>query len=423
MYKYLLVMLFITMPGKLLSQEIEANSKILEVTYLEAVGILLTESLPLISSHYKLEASEGDLLQTKAWNNPHFNWNQDMYSAERNEYFNQKNQRLIQLDIMFSVSGKHTRAVKLAKIGVEQNELLYENTKRSLVYELGLKYHQLMMLQKRDELYTVVFNQFKGLIDAYEIQFKVGEIPGSELIRLKSELLTIQNTIVLNQNEAEIEMSNIRTLLNLKPEIHIKTKEIIVPLPDSTTLDYWKLLIHAEENRPDYLAKLKEISYQEMNTKLQVSKAIPDMMVGYQPHDKGSNYVRPYSGVVFEIDIPIFNRNQGNISASKANVSRVKAEADQAYTSLQNEVSSSVNKYFNSLSALDNYDLEFLKELSALNNSAFENYNNKNINILQYLDMQRTYINTMAEYLGLQSEVLQRINDLEFITGLPLYNN
>jgi cobalt-zinc-cadmium efflux system outer membrane protein len=188
-------------------------------------------------------------------------------------------------------------------------------------------------------------------------------------------------------------------------------------------LDYWKLLIHAEENRPDYLAKLKEISYQEMNTKLQVSKAIPDMMVGYQPHDKGSNYVRPYSGVVFEMDIPIFNRNQGNISASKANVSRVKVEAEQAYTSLQNEVSSSVNKYFNSLSALDNYDLEFLKELSALNNSAFENYNNKNINILQYLDMQRTYINTMAEYLGLQSEVLQRINDLEFITGLPLYNN
>lgn len=422
MYKYLLVMLCITIPGKLFSQEIEANSKIIEVTYMEAVGILLEESLPLLSSHYRVEASEGDLLQAKAWNNPHFNWNQDMYSAERNEYFNQQNQRLIQLDFMFSVSGKHTRAVKMAKIGVEQNELLYENTKRTLVYELGIKYHQLMMLQKRDDLYTVVFNQFKSLIDAYEIQYKVGEIPGSELIRLKSELLTIQNTIVLNQNEAEKEMSEIRTLLNLKPEVYIQTKDVFVDLPDSTTLDYWKLINHAEENRPDYLSKLKEISYQEMNTKLQVSKAIPDMMLGYQPHDKGSNYVRPYSGLVFEMDIPIFNRNQGNIAVSKANVSKVKVEAEQAFNSLQNEVSSSVNKYYNSLSALDNYNLEFLKELSALNNSALENYNNKNLGILQYLDMQRTYINTMAEYLGLQSEVLQRINDLEFTTGLPLYN-
>jgi cobalt-zinc-cadmium efflux system outer membrane protein len=224
MHKYLLAMLCVALSGTLFSQQPSEERKIIEVTYTEAVGILLKESLPLLSSYYKVEASEGDLLQARAWNNPHFNWNQDMYSTERNEYFNQRNQRLIQLDVIFSVSGKHTRAVKMAKIGVELNELLYENTKRTLVYELGLKYHRLMMLQKRNELYTVVFNQFKSLIDAYEIQYRVGEIPGSELIRLKSELLTIQNAIVLNQNDAEVEMSNIRALLNLKPEVFIKTK-------------------------------------------------------------------------------------------------------------------------------------------------------------------------------------------------------
>lgn len=422
MYKYILVMLCIAIPGKLLSQNLNEDNIVLELNYTEAVGILLEESLPLLSSHYKVEASEGDLLQARAWNNPHFNWNQDMYSTERNEYFNQKNQRLIQLDVMFSVSGKHTRAVKLAKIGVEQNQLLYENTKRSLVYELGLKYHQLEMFQARNDLYNVVFNQFKTLIEAYEVQFKVGEIPGSELIRLKSELLTLQNSIVSNQNETEKVMSEIRVLLNLRPEVYIKTKDVLVTMPDSSALNYENLISHAEENRPDYLAKLNEVSYQEMNVKLQVSKAIPDMMLGYQPHDKGSNYVRPYSGLVFEMDVPIFNRNQGNIAASKANVSRVKVEVEQAYTALQNEISTSLNKYFYSRAALDNYNLEFLKELSALNDRALENYNNKNINILQYLDMQRTYIKTMSEYLGLQSEVVQRIIDIEFTTGYQLYN-
>jgi cobalt-zinc-cadmium efflux system outer membrane protein len=422
MHKYLLAMLCVALSGPLLSQTTSEERKIIEVTYVEAVGILLKESLPLLSAYYKVEASEGDLLQARAWNNPHFNWNQDMYSTERNEYFNQRNQRLIQLDVIFSISGKHTRAVKMAKIGVELNELLYENTKRTLVYEMGLRYHRLMMMQKRNELYTVVFNQFKSLIDAYEIQYRVGEIPGSELIRLKSELLTIQNAIVLNQNEAEVEMSGIRALLNLKPEVSIKTKETISSMPDSATLQYEKLLDYAEENRPDYLSKLKEISYQEMNTKLQQSRSVPDLLIGYQPHDKGSNYVRPYAGLVVEMDIPVFNRNQGNIAAARANVDRVKLDADQAYTSLQNEVSASLNKYYNSLSALSNYDLEFLKELEALNNSALENYNRKNLGILQYIDMQRTYIKTMAEYLGLQSEVLQRINDLEFTTGLTLYH-
>lgn len=422
MIKYLLAILCIAIPERLFSQEIKSEQRTLELTYTEAVGILLQESLPLLSAHYEVEASEGELLQSRSWNNPHFNWNQDLYSAERNEYFNQKNQRLIQMDFMFSVSGKHTRGVKLAKIGLEQNQLMYENTKRSLVYEVGLKFHQLMMLQKRNELYKVVFSQFKTLIDAYEIQYKVGEIPGSELIRLKSELLTLQNSIVNNQNETEKEMSELRALLNMRPDVTLVAKESALAIPDPVQLDLEELYVHAEENRPDYLARLKEISYQEMNLKLQNSKSIPDLMVGYQPHDKGSNYVRPYTGLVVEMDIPIFNRNQGNIASSKAEVSKSKADAEHALNSLQNEISSSLNKFFHSKSALDNYDIGFLKELESLNNSALKNYNNKNINILQYLDMQRTYINTMAEYLGLKSEIVQRVIDIEFTTGYQLYN-
>jgi len=417
-----MVLLCIAIPEKLLSQAMNADNKVLELTYTDAVGILLEQNLPLLSSHFQVEASEGELLQARAWNNPHFNWNQDLYSAERNEYFNQKNQRLIQLDFMFSVSGKHTRAVKLAKIGVEQNQLQYENTKRSLVFELGLKFHQLLMLQKRSEIYKEVFAQFKSLIDKYEIQYKVGEIPGSELIRLKSELLTLQNTIVSNQNEVEMETAEIRMLLNLRPDVTIKTKESSLALPDASRLNYGELISYAEENRPDYLARLNEISYEEMNLKLQKSRSVPDLMLGYQPHDKGSNYVRPYSGLVFEMDVPIFNRNQGNIAVSEANVNRAKTDAEQALVALQNEIYSSVNKYFHSRSALDNYNIEFLKELEQLNNSALQNYNNKNINILQYLDMQRTYINTMSEYLGLKSEIVQRVIDIEFTTGYQLYN-
>lgn len=422
MLKYLLAILCIAMTGNLFSQDQKSEQKVLELTYPEAVGILLQQSLPLLSAHFEVEASEGELLQSRAWNNPHFNWNQDLYSAERNEYFNQKNQRLIQMDFMFSVSGKHARGVKLAKIGLEQNQLMYENTKRSLVYEVGLKFHQLMMLQKRNDLYKVVFSQFKTLIDAYEIQYKVGEIPGSELIRLKSELLTLQNSIVNNQNETEKEMSDLRALLNMRPEVTLVAKESTLAIPDPVQLDLEELYIHAEGNRPDYLARLKEISYQEMNLKLQTSKSIPDLMVGYQPHDKGSNYVRPYTGLVVEMDIPIFNRNQGNIASSKAEVSKSKADAEHALNSLQNEISSSLNKFFHSKSALDNYDIGFLKELESLNNSALQNYNNKNINILQYLDMQRTYINTMSEYLGLKSEIVQRVIDIEFTTGYQLYN-
>jgi cobalt-zinc-cadmium efflux system outer membrane protein len=422
MIKNLLVLLCVAITGNLCAQDQKSEQKILKLTYPEAVGILLKESLPLVSAHFEVDAAEGELLQSRAWNNPHFNWNQDLYSAERNEYFNQKNQRLIQMDFLFSVSGKHTRGVKLAKIGVEQNQLLFEDTKRGLVYELGLKFHHLLMLQQRNDLYKVVFEQFKSLIDKFEIQYKVGEIPGSELVRLKSELLTLQNSIVSNQNEKEVVMAEIRALLNLNPSVELIAQAEPVSFPDFEVLSFESLLDHALLSRPDYLAKLNEITYQEMNLKLQKSRSVPDLMIGYQPHDKGSNYVRPYTGLVVEMDVPIFNRNQGNIAISKAEVDKSKVDAEYALNSLQNEISSSLNKYFHSKSALENYNAGFLSELESLNQSALQNYNNKNINILQYLDMQRTYINTMSEYLGLKSEIIQRLIDIEFTTGYQLYN-
>ena len=100
-----------------------------------------------------------------------------------------------------------------------------------------------------------------------------------------------------------------------------------ITIPESGVLNFESLLDHAALSRPDYLAKLNEISYQEMNLKLQKSRSVPDLMIGYQPHDKGSNYVRPYTGLVVEMDVPIFNRNQGNIAISKAEVEKSKVEA------------------------------------------------------------------------------------------------
>lgn len=393
----------------------------IELSYSDALNIMLKENLPLIAAHYDISASEGDLLQARTWTNPHFNWNQDLYSIERNEYFNQNNQRLIQIDQMFSIAGKHTRTVKLAKINVELNKLMYEDVKRSLIYELGIIFYQLHSLQQREELYNIVFNQFKTLIDAYEIQFKVGAIPGNELIRLKSELLAIQTTIIANQNEANELMGQLRTILNLKPGVTIKTTDLNARIPDASEIIFSELLSKAEQLRPDYLLSRKQIDYNAMNVKLQKSMAVPDVMIAYQPHDKGSNYVRPYSGLVLEFDLPVFNRNKGNILAATANLERSRTEEEYAQISLQNELSSAIYKMLNTRKALENYSEEFLKKLKTVNDNALENFNNKNISMLEYIDIQRIYIQTMHEYIDLKSESMQNINEVNFTVGTEIY--
>lgn len=416
------VLLFVFLVETVSAQLPEGGQlKTVDLTYNDAVKALSEQSLPLVAAHFDIDISEGELKQARVWNNPHFNWNSDLYSLERNEYLNQNNQRLIQVDILFSIAGKHTRAVKLAKINVELNRLMFEDVKRSLIYELGVQFYTLHALQQKEALYEIVLSQFKTLIDAYEVQFRVGAIPGNELIRLKSELLALQTTIINNQNEANEAMSQIRSMLNLRSDVRIRTVEPMVSMPDPATISFTELLAKAQEVRPDYLLQKKEIDYNVMNVKLQRSSAVPDVLFGYQPHDRGSNYVRPSSGIVVEIDIPLFDRNQGNIHAAKAKLEQARVNQEYAIVALDNELSSALYKMLNTDKALDNYNEAFLDKLKLANENARENFNKKNISMLEYIDIQRIYIQTMHEYIDLKSQGMMNVKEVNFTVGTEIY--
>ncbi len=391
----------------------------MELSYNDALQIMMKENLELVAAHYDIDISQGDLLQKQAWNNPHFNWNQDLYSVEHNDYFNAKNQKLIQVDQMFSIAGKHTRTVALAKINVELNKLMYEDVKRSLIYELGIKYNELHALHQKQELYKTAIAQFKKLIDGFEIQFKAGAIPGSEVLRLRSEMIAMQNEVTENENLRNSTMSELKFLLNIKPEIFIKTIETTKIIPEQVSFS--ELVTEAEKSRPDYLLKQKGIEYEQTNLKLQQSIAYPDMMIGYQPTDKGSNYVRPYTGLVVEFDLPVFNRNQGNIMSARSQVMKAETEQQQQGNILQNEVSSALFKMLNTRKALENYSADFLQKLVTLKENALTNYNKKNIGMLEYIDIQRIYMRTMMEYTELKAANIENINELNFTIGKPIY--
>lgn len=95
-----------------------------KLDFAEAKSLLIKNNLRLIAAYYDISLAEADIIQAKLWANPYFVWNQDMYSNEKNEYFDFTKQRLIQINQTFSVAGKHTNTVKLAKKGKELNQMM-----------------------------------------------------------------------------------------------------------------------------------------------------------------------------------------------------------------------------------------------------------------------------------------------------------
>ncbi len=391
-----------------------------ELSYGKGKDILIKESLKSLSSYYDINLAEAELMQKKLWNNPTFVWNADMYSVERNTYFEFRNQKLIQIEYIFSISGKRIKAVKQAKLELEIAKYAYSDIIRGYIIEYANLYSKLVTLHQKKSIYESFLKNYNTLINSYQKQLELGGISLNDLVRLQTEQLEIENALNENKNEIVTTQSQLSTILNLPKNTIIKPDQMAISLAPSE--NYVSLLNEALSNRPDYMIMQKNPELFAQELKVQKSIAIPDIKLAYQPHDKGSNYVRPYSGMVFEMGIPIFNRNQGEITKSKIKIEQSKLELEYFKIKMENEIIASFEKYNNAKIMLKKFSPSFMKNVDNLSKNAIMNFENKNISIIQFIDYQTSYLNFKIQHSNALYQYLEAINQLNYEVGKELIN-
>jgi len=389
--------------------------------YQEAKTRLMRENLNLLAAYYDVNIAKAEARQAKLWNNPYFIFNGDLYSNETNEYFHFRNQHLLQIEQTFSYAGKHTNNVKLARIGVEMAEKQLEDVMRSLLFEMGNIYNNLAALQQKQGLYDQVILNYDRLMEATRKQLQVGSISLTEALRLESEYIAVKTEALQNYNEKEKAMADLRTMLRL-PENTSITVEQKLPLVEQN-FDSLNLAEQAIGIRPDLEALKINQRYQERNLKLQKSTAVPDVKLAYQPRDRGSNYVRPYQGFNVEFVVPLFDRNQGRIQSAEFNMKKSVLEFEQMENQVRNEVVAAYNRYKNSSLGLTNYKPEFIDQIRQLNESTNQNFQKRNISLLEFIDQQRIFILTNIQLIELRQQYLNNVNELNFTVGTTVIEN
>jgi outer membrane protein, heavy metal efflux system len=397
---------------------IKAQSPDTIVSFQEAKVRLLNYNLSMLASYYDIGIARAKVIQAKVWNNPNFIVNGDMYNQETNEYFALRNQSLWQFEQTFSIAGKHTNSVKLARIGVEMAEKQMEDVIRSLLFELGNTYSDLAALQSKQLLYQQVILNYDKLMEATRKQLEVGAISTVEAVRLEAEYLDVKADAIENYNEKERVSSDLRTLLRFPQDTVFYVEQKIPVVGDEFDPIY--LATQAVESRPDLQALKINIRYQQRNLKLQQSSGVPDVKVGYQPYDRGSNYLRPYHGFTTEVFLPIFDHNQGKIKQAKLSIAQSDLQFKQLENQTRNEVTAAYNRYKNSNAGLANYNVQFLDRLKDLNQSTNQNFQKRNISLLQFIDQQRIFILTNIQLIELKQQYLNNVNELNFSVGQTL---
>jgi cobalt-zinc-cadmium efflux system outer membrane protein len=395
-------------------------SKTISFTYEEGKSKMLKENIRLMAEYYNLDIAEAEIQQKRLWDNPLFVWNAEMYSIAENNYFNFTNQKLLQLEYSFSVSGKRINAIKEARIAKEIAQFALSDVMRGLVLEYSNAFYEFIELQEMNVLLIEAASQYDRLIEQYTLGSKLGVNSESELVRLKAEKQTILKDINENEKELLALELNLRMLMNYRSGVKLLAKKDISLFSPKISED--QLVDSAMNLRPDLKIAQKNISLYQATLKKEKSEIVPNINLGYQPHDQGSNHVRPYVGMVFEMGIPIFNRNQGSIAKAKIQIDQSSLLLQYKTEEVKNEVLMAMETFKRTQELKNSFNLELLDQMEVLSKNAKLNYENKNISLYEYIDFQRSYIENKLNYIQSNRKFNEAINLMNFVVGMDLKN-
>ena len=387
----------------------------IKLTFAEGKDRLLADNVKLLAEYYNIEVAEAQVEQARLWNNPYFIWNAEMYNFAKNTYFQMNNQILVQIEYVFSVTGKRINAIKQANLSKEIASLAFNEVVRGLIAEYSNAYYTLNELQEKEAIYQKTIAQFQDVIELSELKLKLGVSSENDLIRLKTEYLSLNSVLNAIKNERIKTESELKTMLNLGGDVNLETQKVNYKIANNLNATY--LLDSAKVYRPDVKMAEKNIQLNELIYKGQKKLAYPDMKLGYQPFDKGSNHVRPYAGMVFELDLPIFNRNQGNISAARVQIEQSKHMFNYVSKELENQINAAYFNLINVKNTHAQFTDDMLQKMDELSINAKANYEKRNISLLEYIDRQRAYVENKMNWIEANTQFYQSINTIHFVVG------
>jgi outer membrane protein, heavy metal efflux system len=384
------------------------------LTVKQAKEILLKKNFYLLAAYYEIPQAEAQLIQARVWNNPTLTWNQEAYNVQENKYLQAKNQFEAQINQAISIAGKHTNTVRLARINVALNRAQFQDVIRSLLYDLQATYNSLAANEEKEDLYQQVLRSYEQLIAASQKELQVGAISVTEDLRIKSEYIAVKATALDNANQKEQALSHLRTLLQFPKDSIFQVRQRIPIFVPSLVLD--SLIGISLNSRPDIRVAQLSKALQEQNVKLQKSLGVPDVTIGYD-YDKGGNYIKQYSGLMVQVPLPVFDRNQGRIQEARINQKQSEFQLDYLRINVSNQVIAAFNQYHRNHEGLSSYTDEYLTKLDQLNKNTNIYFKKRDISLLEFIDQQRIYITTYSQFIDLRQGYLDSVNTLNFSVG------
>lgn len=280
----------------------------IKLTPSEIEAAFLEQNLQLIAEQMNISIADAEVAQAKLWDNPTLSvsdvnlWSTKSQREGESEAipplfgsFARNTQFSIELSQLIQTANKKGKLVAREKVSKEIAIQQFEVVLRGLKIELRKSINEIIYFQNYLKILSSQQESLEQLVEAYRKQVLQGNIAKSELLRLQSSLLEIEN----EHNEAvsgfNEQLKTLKVLLSIDPMINIQIvdTEIDIVSPKSVTLPH--LLEQTSENSADIKLSKLQTQYFEKSLAYEKSQRIPDLTISAN-YDRRGGVWRDFLG-------------------------------------------------------------------------------------------------------------------------------
>ncbi len=313
----------------------------------------------------------------------------------------------------FELYGKRPARIRAARAATAVTSSLVSDSERVLRYDVAEQFVNVLYSESNLRFAKQDLATFDKSLNISSRQYQAGSISQGSLLKLQLQRLLFQTDVTSAEVSVIQAKDNLRQLIGFSvlPQDYDVIGQLQVSDPHRTLLD---LEAEALRNRPDLQASRQGITAAQSQLHLAKAYAHPDLdtTVDYT-HLYELNNLSAYA----TIGIPIFDRNQGRIARSRAQIIQAQDQEEAAQQLVLTQVRSAYAQEQSALEVVSLYRSGYLKEAQQSLSISEYAYLRGDTSLLDFLDAERSYRTTELNYRSALAQAMLSEQRVEEVAG------
>lgn len=398
-------------------------SAVTPVTEQQVIQLFLSKNLPLLAGQAQIDVAKAELLIAQQLTNPSASLTVSGFGDHKGweggkNYWDRPYNNNLTLTQLIETAGKRQLRVLGSELGLQAQQLLFEDLLRSLKRDLLISYYQVVKDQLVVQLYREILEKMNETSRANFLRLKTGDISEIEYNRIEVAVLKAKTDV----DQADLALAQSRQQLAelLVYEIHPNALSVSNHFPQRARPDFSKeddWLAKAFNQRPDFQAADLQINRQQKQIELAQKQVMPDVEVGVQAVHDPSAASRDSLGVGVSISLPLWHQYQGEVAQARADKRLSELALLQLKQQIKTQVLQSLTQYEQKERVLQRYSHDLIRRAEQIRNSSLVAYQQGAISLLELLDAENNYRSTMLEYTQAQFDLVQAQLSFDYAIG------